>query len=433
MGVLRPRPELSQTDASFSRGVDASRWTTPACLGDGRYRFRGDVHELSPEAMARMQAAALGLVQAIDEAIRWIVERPELLRDYFHLPDAWARMATDGAPWWHAFARLDVFWTADARIQICEINADTPSGQTDMWALHAVLADGDDFVVPGRAYQTQLMALINRLVMRAPPQGGAPVFALVYPTDISEDLDLVRAYSAMARTYGFEVVRGAPQNLETDAAGDLWLFGRRVDLLLRHYKADWWGERRRVWFDSPPIPEPWPLAILDAVLRSEREGRVCIVNPMGALLAQTKTMFAFLWDHLEQWSADTRALIEAAIPRTRRLVDCSLEVLCAERERWVLKSDFGCEGGEVVVGRHRTPEAWRIALKLAIPERWVVQEFFEIEALADGALPNFGMYVVGGEVAGLYTRVNAPSTITGTGAQVLPVVLGCSPGRGDDE
>ena len=35
---------------------------------------------------------------------------------------------------------------------------------------------------------------------------------------------------------------------------------RPCDLLIRHYKTDWWGERLPIWADEDPYPDPEPLA-----------------------------------------------------------------------------------------------------------------------------------------------------------------------------
>ncbi len=45
------------------------------------------------------------------------------------------------------------------------------------------------------------------------------------------------------------------------------------------------------------------------------------------------------------------------------------------RGRWVLKSDFGCEGSDVVIGAAVTADEWDDALAHAIAQRWVAQRW----------------------------------------------------------
>ena len=109
------------------------------------------------------------------------------------------------------------------------------------------------------------------------------------------------------------------------------------------------------------------------------------------------------------------------VPETIRLDAMHPEQLAAERSDWVLKSDYGCEGQEVFIGRSCTPEAWEEVLRLAIPERWVAQRYFEAETDAAGDALNLGPYVIAGRAAGLYVR--AQQGPTDYHARSVPVLV----------
>src|SRR5262249_11537124 len=110
-------------------------------------------------------------------------------------------------------------------------------------------------------------------------------------------------------------------------------------------------------------------------------------------------------------------------PFTVRLEAMHREQLLAERGDWVLKSDYGCEGEEVVVGRFATPEVWQAALAAAAPGRWIVQRYFAPRENASRESVNYGVFVVAGWAAGLYLRIqrgptdmfaqNAPALVVG--------------------
>jgi hypothetical protein len=85
------------------------------------------------------------------------------------------------------------------------------------------------------------------------------------------------------------------------------------------------------------------------------------------------------------------------------------------RDEWVLKSDYGCEGDSVICGPFVKPSDWQLALATAIPEHWIAQRFFEVAPVEDGqggeaALPNYGVYLIGGRAAGFYTRLSQKAT-----------------------
>ena len=124
------------------------------------------------------------------------------------------------------------------------------------------------------------------------------------------------------------------------------------DLVLRHYKTDWWGERLPIWADEDPYADSEPLhGPLQALLAAAAAGRCAVVNPFGSVLAQNKRPIAFLWERLDQLSPDARAAVEAHVPRSVRLEAADRRQLEAEQADWVLKSDYGCEGEEVILGR----------------------------------------------------------------------------------
>ena len=105
-----------------------------------------------------------------------------------------------------------------------------------------------------------------------------------------------------------------------------------------------------------------------------------------------------------------RALVRRYVPHTVRLETLAPGQLRAERGAWVLKSDYGCEGEEVVIGAETSAAAWARAIDDAIPRRFVAQRRFVPLRSAGGEVANHGVYVVGGRAAGLYTRLQAGAT-----------------------
>lgn len=378
-----------------------------------------------------MEEACERFLEAMDELVALLYDEPQWLETYFSMPVSWREISHGGAKWWNLFSRLDVFVTRDGSIQICEINSDTPSGQSDMWALLDAFGTTTPWgELPGGDYTDRFFDFLHRLApTREGAQASKPTLAILYPTDVTEDLELIEDYRVFATARGFEVVLGGPRNLQFSDDGRVWLFGTPIDVILRHYKTDWWGERRRMWYNTPFIWDYEPLDELAPLLSADEAGQVAVVNPFASMPTQSKKALAFLWEHKSRFTPRSQETIERFVPFTRCIDAQFLEEALHEKDRWVLKSDFGCEGEEVLVGALVTQEAWRLSLKLIIPERWVAQEFFEVEPLADGWLPNFGLYTIAGKSAGLYTRINPPTGITDTHAVVLPVAIEASSER----
>ncbi len=144
--------------------------------------------------------------------------------------------------------------------------------------------------------------------------------------------------------------------------------------------------------------------------------------PFGAVITQNKLSLAFFWEEMERFPSEAQEMIRRLIPETYRMTCLNHERLLEEREQWVLKSNYGCEGAETICGAFVTPEVWEKSLELALPEHFVVQRFFEVQADAEGWLPNYGVFVLGGSAAGFFTRLSR--TTTEYNALTAPTFIG---------
>ena len=73
------------------------------------------------------------------------------------------------------------------------------------------------------------------------------------------------------------------------------------------------------------------------------------------------------------------------------------------------------------MGRWVDEDEWRQSLEHAKKGRWVAQRFFEAEADASGRITNYGVFVIAGDPAGLYARMQAGAT--DAYAESVPVLI----------
>ena len=387
---------------------------------DGQPRFATAPLRLSAGDADVIAGVAEAIAGAFDEVARAVLRQPALLDDFFALTPVQKRLWHSSAPLWHGFARADVFLVDDGaagpRALVCELNADTPSGQAE-----AVLLGPAVGVPPARdpnrhleAHTAQLLRHFLAQVDR--PSAAIPTVGIVYPTEIAGDFGLVRLYQRWCERLGWNVVLGSPFNLQPAPDGGVALFGQTCDLLLRHYKTDWWGERLPLWQDEDPFPDPDPLDdAIAMVLGAVAKRRCMVINPFGSVLLQNKRAMAFLWERRDSLSPAARAAVEAHLPPTFRLEVMDPAQLTEQQADWVLKSDYGCEGEEVLIGATTTAAVWQEALAQARPQRFVVQRFFAARpgpALMDGrpSLVNHGVYLIAGQTAGIYARLAGAAT-----------------------
>lgn len=378
----------------------------------------------------RVSDAGERIGRLYEELCQIVWREPELLDSFFHLPPFYKLMwlASDGG--WHGFARMDMFLCDDDTLKVCELNADTPSGQVETLVPYPFIAPHYPALRPLNGdYEERLWRVLCRFHQRRTGDASTPkTIGIVYPTDLPEDITLIRLYQRFFEARGARVTLGSPLNLSRDRDGALLLLGEPVELVLRHYKTDWWGERPRIFADEEDVPDNEPLREeLGLLLAAERAGKVAVVNPFGALVPQDKLSMAFFHEEKHRFSADAQRTIEDLIPETRRLDGLDREQLKGERERWVLKSDFGCEGEEVLVGVNVPDEQWARALDNALPHVWCVQRFFQVKPLLgpEGRswLPNYGVFLLGGRAGGLMVRLAEQGVTTGYDARVVTPFL----------
>ncbi|APR77208.1 glutathionylspermidine synthase like protein [Minicystis rosea] len=404
---------------AFARRVVASGILTDPWL-DGQPRFREAPLILTRGELGALYRVAEDVAAVYDELCVLVNASPALLDDFYGLTPWQKAMWTASAPLWHGIARADVFVT-DAGIQIAEINCDTPTGEAEAVVLSALAAEARAGAVdPNRDLGDrfcQMVELLGLSLVDGPPPRA---IGLVYPTELTEDLSVIRLYRRWLEERDLEVILGSPYNLRADAEG-LRLFERPFSILLRHYKTDWWGERMSVWDDETIADADALVGPLGAALTSSIDRRAAVINPFGSVVPQNKRSMALMWEKLADFSPRAQETIRAHVPESRRLETMDPAQLVAERERWVIKSDYGAEGDEVILGRLATADEWREALAHAKPGRWIAQRYFSAREGEGGETINHGVYLIAGEASGIYARAQVGAT--DERALSLPVLI----------
>ncbi len=395
---------MSDFDAYAARIV-ASGFITDPWL-DGAPRFDSRPTILSAEQHRALCVAGEDLCFVLDEALRLVLDDDDQRAAFLGLTPTQEVMLHASAPLWHGLARADVFVTDDGSLQVTELNSDTPTGEPEAIVLGALgKEDHPDFDDACARLAPALAALWRALHGSLVDASAArtQTAAIVYPTELTEDLSLVRLYRQLLEELGFKVILGSPFNLTADDDGGLSLFGERVTLLVRHYKSDWWGERESVWLDDVIRDREALQGPLGAVLEALARRKVAVANPFGAIAVQNKRLLAFCWERIHRFSTRSQQAIERIIPYSARLEAVHEAQMRADKDNWVIKSDYGAEGDEVIIGRLTDAATWEQTLKLARPGRFIAQRYFQAKAV-DGIVENHGVFVVAGEACGIYTR-----------------------------
>ncbi|MBK8938809.1 MAG: glutathionylspermidine synthase family protein [Polyangiaceae bacterium] len=395
---------------TFAKRLLESRIITDPWL-EGRARFAEAPIVLEPGRAKTLADTGRRVAELYDEGVQLVADDPPLLESFFGLTPVQRAMFQASQPLWHGIARADIFFTSDG-VAVAELNCDTPTGEAEAVVLGELArAANPTLLDPNQGLPKAFLRVLDAMRDALVGPAANRVVGIVYPTEFTEDLSLVRLYKKWLEGAGFEVALGSPYNLRsTEEDATCRVFDEPVSTLVRHYKTDWWSERASAW-DDEALADTSPLTgPLYVAMRAHAEGKTAVVNPFGSVVPQNKRMMAFMWENIHRFSLVSQDVIRELIPITSRLESLHPEMLKAQRESWVIKSDFGAEGDEVVVGRHVDDATWNETIEHARSGRWVAQRYFEAELDPRGQTTNFGVFVCAGEPAGLYARVQAGPT-----------------------
>lgn len=386
---------------------------------------------LDPTLASRLTRSAVALDRLLRRLADGLLAHDEALAglalpDFPLAKDIYARGALEAPFFW---GRFDIFERADGGLAVLEYNCDKPAGQREIWAAEELgPARGNPNRGARAAFRRALASAWRR------HRGGArphPRLAILCDPAHREEFRLAYLLGREAGTLGWEWEVVDPHTLTVESGGAA-AYGRRVDIVLRHYPTEYLHE----------------LPAAGALL----ESGVLWLNDPRAVVAQAKSGFAALWSLLRRGQWLTRAeaaLVGRLVPPTGLASQIGwLDRARARPEDWVLKPVLGRYSERVVLGALAAAEEWQAALDAAAaaPGDWIVQAFVPPRRRwlpsAGGGRPgyvNWGIFLAGGRPSGICPRFQ-PTPLTDDGTvwwaplvvrrerPVTPVVL--EPGRG---
>jgi glutathionylspermidine synthase len=331
--------------------------------------------------------------------------------------------------------RLDAF-LAGYDVKFLEFNADSPAGIGYTDILHEGLATTIDLPRVKQEFETAYEPMLPRLIdtlleayghVRHGDLPQQPRLALIDAAG-SPAVPEFRIVCKAARAHGLEAVHGTLDDLAYD------------------------GSTLRV--HDEPVHLVYRRALLEDLDQADlvaaaRDGRVCIVNPFRARVANNKKLFALFDDprFARLIEDDEREVVQKTIPWTRVLrpgrvsygswtIDL-LPFVADNRERLVLKPASSYGGHNVSLGIETDQQRWEEIIA-AHAERadFVVQEYVPVPeemfpTIEDGHVQmrlkrfNINPFGIGGRHAGSITRISDQAVINvSAGGGLLPSVMG---------
>lgn len=334
-------------------------------------------HELEEVAALSERFARL-----IENTLDLVLSDPALLDSYRFSPAIRSMIAAERPRPPVLLARYDAFRTPRGW-QFSEFNCDVPGGVHEGAALNDLIVKD-----PG---QFRVVPLLTDVVCR---DCVVPTVAVAYASGYGEDLEQCQFLRRAWNRRGVKAILCNPDNFVIDGRG-LTVFGEKVDVVYRFFPGEWMAL-------CGNLPD---------FLAAYRAGSFRMINGFTSLIAQSKKTMALWHERLDRFAPDERRLILDHVPKTETFREADLDRYRRERERWVIKRQFGRMGEEVLMGSACSDDEWADWLQwpASEPDEWIAQERFDnvpVEIDGEKLFGCFGPYVVDGKFAGFYTRLS---------------------------
>ena len=184
------------------------------------------------------------------------------------------------------------------------------------------------------------------------------------------------------------------------------------------------------------------------LLRAYKDKAVCVVNPLRAKLASSKSIFSLLTTpEFDRFFTETEnAMKQQCLPWTRCLSDAEdfyghrkvflIDFLKDEKDTVVLKPSGSSHGARRVhIGRETPDSDWNAVVDKALKEGdWAIQEQVPVPVMTVPEVVNqkldfvykkynFNMLVSGGKYAGGFVRLSDESVVNvATGGGLMPAL-----------
>jgi hypothetical protein len=347
---------------------------------DGRLSALADPIRLPGRELAELSALSERFAKLLEKTIDLVLGDPHLLAFYEFSPPLRRMIESESDRLPIALARYDAFRTPGGW-RFSEFNCDVPGGVHEGAGLNDLIG--------GDRSRFRVVQLLTDAVCRRTVR---PTVAVCYASGYAEDLEQCQFLRREWNRVGIRAILCNPENLVWNGR-DLRAFGERVDIVYRFFPVEWLQE----------------VGNFDALLSAARSGGLPMINGFTAMIPQSKKTMALWHERIELFDADDQALIRAHVPRSEAFRAGELGRYRRDRDRLVVKRQFGRIGEEVLMGCQCSDDEWADWLEwpASEPGQWIVQERFEnlpLEVDGETIYGCFGPYVVDGRFAGLYNR-----------------------------
>ncbi len=325
-------------------------------------------------------------------------------------------------------ARFDVFYDNENTFKFCELNADGSSAMNEANELEKIFMDVDSVNDLKDNYDFHYFELINKWVDESidiykswSKEDKAPNVAIV-DFKGSKTVDEFEVFKEAYITKGYWAEIVDPRELKYKD-GKLYYNDTIIDLVYRRLVT---GDLVRRFNEVPDFIEAY------------KNQCACFVGPIRSQIIHNKIIFKILHDEdtLKLMNNEERDFIKKHIPVTKIFTEEIYEEALNNKDNYVLKPmDLYASYG-VYLGKDLSDEEWKTKVDECLDNNYLLQEFVlpdtkkmvNFSENGDFATYDFyhiiGLFMYREEFAGIYTRVNDNTIISGIyGGRTVPSLV----------
>lgn len=298
------------------------------------------------------------------------------------------------------WVRYDAFIRADGGIFFSEFNYDKPCAQREI-AISDMMRPHNN---PSANFRSAFYENFKTLSINAFATNSKPTVAILVSPHHSEEIHLAHFYMDLLKDLNLEFVIASTDNIHVED-NRAFAFDKPIDIILRQF----------------PTEYLYQIKDIKEIITLFENRKLLIINDPRAIIAQTKSLFAYFWklvelddSFLSQLEKDT---IRKTIPYTTLFDKSKIDELLQNKNKYVIKAVYGRYSEQVYIGTMLSNEEWHLILNdvCESDDLHIIQEFCPIkkeEVLRFNgeifenktAFGNFGIYLSNNKYCGSCIR-----------------------------
>jgi glutathionylspermidine synthase len=317
------------------------------------------------------------------------------------------------------WTRFDTFRDEDNRVFFAEFNYDKPCAQKEIGLAGAAPIDNN----VNRAFEKEFVKELQRIAASVRKKDEVINVAVLIDPCHYEEFHLAFYFKHILRDSDINIIQVGPKNFSVKDNRVYAYKDLQIHIILRLFPTEYLYE----------------VNSFKEILQCFQDGNVLLINDPRVIAIQAKSLFAYLWELVEEksdyLSKEEQDVIRSAIPYTVIFTPDRYEEVINHKDKYVVKASFGRYSGEVYIGKLYTHDQWKEEIDKVLKSNklHILQQVINIKEeytyyvdnnnmnVPTKAYGNFGTYIINEKVQGLCVRWSSDFLTDNSSTWMCPI------------